>query len=185
MAERLTINNPHVCNRREWAGMCRDVLRRIWLGCHASRNWDLAEQLAWRTRTQSWRSAYTHAWTAAAFEHGPTVARGRSGSVVAIGSPGADRITTAILQSFLNYVGLGMNLQEAVTYPRLHVESVDGSFRVAYEPGLAVESLGYSTRAFDGEDMFFGGVAAVALHPDSTLEAGVDPRRSGAAFVAE
>lgn len=115
----------------------------------------------------------------------PTVARGRSGSVVAIGSPGADRITTAILQSFLNYVGLGMNLQEAVTYPRLHVESVDGSFRVAYEPGLAVESLGYSTRAFDGEDMFFGGVAAVALHPDSTLEAGVDPRRSGAAFVAE
>jgi len=38
-------------------------------------------------------------------------------------------------------------------------------------------------RPFDHPDMFFGGVAAAALHPDGTLEAGVDPRRSGHALV--
>ena len=114
----------------------------------------------------------------------PTVARDREGTVLVIGSPGADRITTAILQSFLNIAHLDMTLQDAVTHPRLHVESVDGHVRVAYEPGLAVDTLGFPTRPFDTEDMFFGGVAAVALHPDGTLEAGVDPRRSGASVIS-
>jgi len=113
----------------------------------------------------------------------PTVARDESGSVVAIGSPGAERITSAILQAFLNIAHLGMNLQDAVAHPRIHVEFVDGEARVAHEPGPAVESLGYPTRPFEREDMFFGGVGAVALHPDGTMEAGVDPRRSGAAIL--
>ncbi|NIA24699.1 MAG: gamma-glutamyltransferase [Gammaproteobacteria bacterium] len=113
----------------------------------------------------------------------PTVARDGSGSVVVIGSPGADRITTAILQAFLNIAHLGMSLQDAVEHPRIHVEFADGEARVAHEPGLAVESPGYPTRPFDREDMFFGGVGAVALHPDGTMEAGVDPRRSGAAVI--
>ncbi|GBD85655.1 gamma-glutamyltranspeptidase precursor [bacterium BMS3Abin02] len=113
----------------------------------------------------------------------PTVARDESGSVVAIGSPGAERITTAILQAFLNIAHLGMTLQDAVAHPRIHVEFTNGETRVAYEPGSGVESLGYPTRPFEREDMFFGGVGAVALHPDGTMETGVDPRRSGAAVV--
>jgi len=113
----------------------------------------------------------------------PTVARDESDSVVAIGSPGAERITTAILQAFLNIAHLGMSLQDAVAHPRIHVEFVDGQARVAYEPGPAVEGLGYPTRPFEREDMFFGGVGAVALHADGTMEAGIDPRRSGAAVL--
>ncbi len=113
----------------------------------------------------------------------PTVARTADGSVVAIGSPGADRITTAILQSFLNFSNLGMSLSEAVEHPRLHVEFSDEGPRVAVEPGLELGPVDLPTRPFDHPDMFFGGVAAAALHPDGALEAGVDPRRSGHALV--
>jgi gamma-glutamyltranspeptidase/glutathione hydrolase len=115
----------------------------------------------------------------------PTVARDGKGSVLAIGSPGADRITTAILQSFLNFAHLGMTLDEAVRYPRLHVELVDGTGRVAHEPGVEhLDELVLPTRPFAQKDMFFGGVAVAALHSDGTLEAGVDPRRSGCAVVS-
>jgi gamma-glutamyltranspeptidase/glutathione hydrolase len=115
----------------------------------------------------------------------PTVARGTSGTVVAIGSPGADRITTAIAQSFLSFAALGMSLSDAVQHPRLHVELVDGAPRVAFEPGLESGVDGYLTRPFADLDMYFGGVAAAARHGGGRLEAGIDPRRSGHALVAD
>jgi len=113
----------------------------------------------------------------------PTVARTADGAVVAIGSPGADRITTAILQSFLNFSNLEMSLSEAVEQPRLHVEFSEEGARVAFEPGVELGPIDLPIRPFDHPDMFFGGVAAAALHPDGTLEAGVDPRRSGHTLV--
>jgi gamma-glutamyltranspeptidase/glutathione hydrolase len=113
----------------------------------------------------------------------PTVARTADGRVVAIGSPGADRITTAILQSLLNFANLGMSLTEAVEHPRLHVEISEEGARVAFEPGVDLGPIELPTRPFDHLDMFFGGVAAAALHPNGELEAGVDPRRSGHAVV--
>ena len=113
----------------------------------------------------------------------PTVGRRADGATLAIGSPGADRITTAILQSFLNFSNLGMSLSEAVERPRLHVELSDEGARVAFEPGLDLDPIDVPTRPFDHPDMFFGGVAAAALHSDGTLEAGVDPRRSGHGLV--
>lgn len=113
----------------------------------------------------------------------PTVARTGSGGVVAIGSPGADRITTAILQTLLNFANLGMSLADAVTHPRLHVEFDHGAPRVAIEPGVDLGPIDVATRSFDHPDMFFGGVAAAARHGDGRLEVGVDPRRSGHALV--
>lgn len=113
----------------------------------------------------------------------PTVARRSDGATIAIGSPGADRITTAVLQAFLNITRLQMGLQAAIAHPRLHVEHSDGAPVVAYEPGLDVEDLGYATRRFDGLDMFFGGVAAAARMQDGTLDAGGDPRRDGVGLV--
>jgi gamma-glutamyltranspeptidase/glutathione hydrolase len=53
----------------------------------------------------------------------PTIAKRRSdGAVVAIGSPGASRITTAIAQVLVNFASKNMNLLDAINYPRLHVE---------------------------------------------------------------
>ncbi len=116
----------------------------------------------------------------------PTVGRSKDGSVLAIGSPGADRITTAILQTVANIVHLGMPLQEAVDHPRLHVEwSQDESWCVAYEAGVPVDQLDVPQRRFDDVDMFFGGVSAVRFSPDDGFEMAADIRRTGGTALSE
>lgn len=113
----------------------------------------------------------------------PSVARRGDGSVLAIGSPGADRITTAILQVLLNHLRLGMPLPEAVAHPRLHVEGSDGEERVAYETGMRVEAVDLPTRRFDEPDMYFGGVGAVRGTPGGGFELAADLRRVGVARI--
>jgi len=109
----------------------------------------------------------------------PSVARGESGETLAIGSPGADRITTALLQTLVNHLQLDMPLAAAVGFPRCHVEWVDDGYRVACEAGLGIERLALPCREFAGQSMYFGGVG-VALHsPSAGLEVAADPRRSG------
>lgn len=110
----------------------------------------------------------------------PTTGRGSNGAVLSIGSPGADRITTAILQSVTNHVHLDMPLQDAVDHPRLHVEWPQADARrVAYEPGMPVDQLDMPQRRFDGLDMFFGGVSAVRFAPPDRFEMAADIRRTG------
>ncbi|MDX1697541.1 MAG: gamma-glutamyltransferase [Thiohalobacterales bacterium] len=109
----------------------------------------------------------------------PTVARHRDGSVLAIGSPGASRITTAIQQTLLNFMQLGMPLQAAVDHARLHVEQVDGQLMVAYEEALAVDQLDVPQRMFQGTSMYFGGVSAALWNPQTGFALAADPRRAG------
>ena len=64
----------------------------------------------------------------------PSVARHRGGDVLAIGSPGADRITTALMQVLTRHCLLGMPLGEAIAAPRVHVRVVKGEpLRVEYD----------------------------------------------------
>lgn len=119
----------------------------------------------------------------------PTAARRPDGAVLAAGSPGADRITTALLMTLVSFLHEGLSLEEAVAHPRLHVElGGDGAGRAAYEAGLPVEELGMPTRAFDGLSMFFGGVAAALRRPGAggaDFEVAADPRREGGTAVVE
>ncbi len=110
----------------------------------------------------------------------PTVARSASGSVLAIGSPGADRITTAISSVLLNFIHLGMSLSDAVAYPRLHTEVFGGVPTIAFEPGLPVHSFdGLTARRFPDLSMYFGGVQAALSDPVAGLYEAADPRRTG------
>ena len=110
----------------------------------------------------------------------PTTGRSPDGVVLSIGSPGADRITTAILQTVTNLVHLGMPLREAVNHPRLHVECPrEDEISVAYEPGMPVEHLNVPLRRFEALDMFFGGVDAVQFAPPGQFEMAADIRRTG------
>ena len=110
----------------------------------------------------------------------PTIARRRDGSVMAIGSPGADRITTAISSVLLNFIHLGMSLRDAVAYPRLHVESFGGVPTIAFEPGLDVVPIDdLVTRRFPDLSMYFGGVQAALWDPIAGHFEAADPRRSG------
>lgn len=127
-----------------------------------------------------------HAWapgTRLPSNMAPTVARHEDGSVISIGSPGADRITTAILQVLVNHLHLGMTLDEAVGHARLHVEARGGDKVAAYEPGLPVDDLRIPARRFAGLDMYFGGAGAAKLNADGTFEVAADPRRGGGTTI--
>jgi gamma-glutamyltranspeptidase/glutathione hydrolase len=101
----------------------------------------------------------------------PVVGRHDDGSTLAIGSPGADRITTAVVQAVAGFVNGGLGLQEAVDHPRVHV----------HRAGRPDEVVKVETDL----TMYYGGVAATLRRPDGGLAgddmvAAADPRRDGA-----
>ena len=114
----------------------------------------------------------------------PTIGHGPNGSVLSIGSPGADRITTAILQTLTNFVHLDMTIQDSVDHPRLHVEwSREARPCVAFEPGMPVNELSIRQRRFDALDMYFGGVSAVHFAPPDRFDMAADIRRTGGTAI--
>ncbi|GAA2087163.1 gamma-glutamyltransferase [Aeromicrobium tamlense] len=101
----------------------------------------------------------------------PTVGRHADGGVLAIGSPGADRITTAIVQALTGLVEDGLSLQEAIDHPRIHVHRAatpDEQVKVEHPDDLT---------------MYFGGVSGTLVTAEGTLVAAADPRRDGAVRI--
>jgi gamma-glutamyltranspeptidase/glutathione hydrolase len=96
----------------------------------------------------------------------PTVGRHVDGSALAIGSPGADRITTAIVQAVAGFVNGGLGLQQAISHPRVHV----------HRAGRPDETIKTETDL----TMYYGGVAATLRRHDGQMVAAADPRRDGA-----
>ncbi|HSU03577.1 MAG TPA: gamma-glutamyltransferase [Nocardioides sp.] len=101
----------------------------------------------------------------------PTVGRHDDGSTLAIGSPGADRITTAIVSALAGFVSGGLDLAEAVAHPRVHV----------HRAGLPDEDV----RVEDEPTMYFGGVGAALTTNDGALQAVADPRREGVSRIVD
>ncbi len=114
----------------------------------------------------------------------PTVARSSSG-VIAIGSPGADRITTAITQVLVRHLLERIPLAEAIELPRAHV-AVDenGRAELAHEPGYDVGQWDLPTRPFDAPHMFFGGVGAAEWDTSDGFSVAADARRSGGTSIS-
>ena len=118
----------------------------------------------------------------------PTVGRRPAdGAVLAIGSPGSDRIPTAIAQVLALHVNGGLELAEAVAHPRVHVrvrEALDPPVRVDHEDDLVLpDDLGLPTLAMPAHSMYFGGVGVARWSPATGLSAAGDPRRTGAVAV--
>jgi len=116
----------------------------------------------------------------------PTIIMEADGTVTALGTGGSNRIRTAILQVAVNLLAHGMNLEDAVTAPRLHVER-DGT--TSFEPGLAEEAeaafraLDEKGHAWPAPNLFFGGVHAARRNAKGDVEGAGDPRRQGVARV--
>jgi gamma-glutamyltranspeptidase / glutathione hydrolase len=112
----------------------------------------------------------------------PTVFSSEQGGLIALGSPGASRIPTAMLQTLVNVLDLGMPLEAAVLAPRFHAEGK----LFAYEAGARTDDLERYEQVlvYEEPSMYFGGVNAVGRTAGGLLEAAADPRRSGGvAFV--
>jgi gamma-glutamyltranspeptidase/glutathione hydrolase len=113
----------------------------------------------------------------------PSVAR-RMGHVLAIGSPGADRITSALHQTLVNLIEFGMTLEEAIAHPRLHVDTTGDVDTLAVEPGLDLPTTEMPIRKFDSLNMYFGGVGAALCHREDGFEVASDPRREGGVSIS-
>ena len=118
----------------------------------------------------------------------PSVARSRAGDTMAIGTPGADRITTALMQVLARYCLMDVGLQESIDRPRLHVRVLDdGSHRLEHEDdpemGAAAAGSGMPTVMHPQHSMFFGGVGAAHRSAHGELSAAADPRREAATGI--
>ena len=96
----------------------------------------------------------------------PTVGHHTNGAALAIGSPGADRISTAIVQVLAGFASGSMDLQKAINHPRVHV----------HQARTADEEIKVETDL----TMYYGGVAATLREPGGHMTAAADPRRDGA-----
>ena len=108
----------------------------------------------------------------------PSVAR-RTGRVLAAGSPGADRITTALHQFLVNLLQLEMSLEEAIAHPRLHIDTSSGSERLMAEPGLDLPEVDVPVNVMPDLNMYFGGIGATLVDRKLGFEIASDPRREG------
>ena len=108
----------------------------------------------------------------------PSVAR-RDRSVLAAGSPGADRITTAMQQFLINYLLFEMQLDDAIAHPRVHVDTSGKDVRLMSEPGLDLPDTDLPVIEFPGIGMYFGGIGAAVFSPSGGLAPAADPRREG------
>ena len=124
----------------------------------------------------------------------PTVARAADGRVLAVGSPGADRITTALMQVLAQLCLGEVDLDVAIQAPRMHVRfEASGEPVVEHEASVDIDTAVRSAglRGLDHGDlsMYFGGVHVRGEHRarrgrDGELRAAGDPRREAAVAVS-
>jgi gamma-glutamyltranspeptidase/glutathione hydrolase len=103
--------------------------------------------------------------------------------VLAIGSPGADRITTAMQQFLLNHLHMGMSLTEAIAHPRLHVDTSGGAERLMAEPDIDLPEVDIPLHVTQQIGMYFGGVGVARYDGHDGIAAAADPRREGGTIV--
>ncbi len=112
----------------------------------------------------------------------PTIAFS-SNRALAIGSPGASRITSALCQTVEPFLLGVATLQEAIEAARVHVELDEvGQPSIHYESGFTLPDQ-YTGHCYETMNMYFGGVGA-ALITDGQLSAFADPRRVGGTFIS-
>lgn len=111
----------------------------------------------------------------------PTVAFSEH-AAMAIGSPGASRITTALCQVLNQYVIHKQSLCDAIAAPRAHLEYSNGCPQLSFERGFDMPSQ-HNAKCYETMNMYFGGVGATLVH-GTQLEAAADPRRSGGTYVS-
>lgn len=114
----------------------------------------------------------------------PSIAR-QAARVIAIGSPGADRITTALHQFLVNVLQMEMPLADAVAHPRVHVDTSGETDRLMAEAGLPVPACDLPVSVYPDISMYFGGVGVASFDESLGFDTAADPRREGGTVIVE
>ena len=112
----------------------------------------------------------------------PTLLARRDGSWVVTGSSGSNRIRSAVLQVICNLVDFDLDLETAVSAPRLHFEGELLSLEPPVEDAVREPLCAAwpQVRLWSRPSLFFGGAHSVVLFADGGGAAAGDPRRGGA-----
>ena len=108
----------------------------------------------------------------------PTILRKDGRNVLVTGSPGGSRIITTTLQVIMNVVDHGLNIQSAVSAPRIHHQWLPDEIRI--EQGISpdtidlLESMGHTVRTRAA----MGAIQSIQVDDDGQLWGAGDPRRS-------
>jgi gamma-glutamyltranspeptidase/glutathione hydrolase len=110
----------------------------------------------------------------------PTIVLKDGKPVLALGSPGGPTIINSVLEVIVNVLDFGMNVQDAVNWPRFHHQWMPDDLRM--EPGYSpdtialLEQRGYTVRRVNAQ----GEVAAIHWN-NGWLEGAPDPRTEATA----
>jgi gamma-glutamyltranspeptidase/glutathione hydrolase len=120
----------------------------------------------------------------------PTIVKDQSGRVfLVLGTPGAGRIPSTVVETIVNTIDFGLPLEEAikapkfcsrVAYKELRMESGYSDSTIA-----ALKALGHKIKTYGTLDLYFGGINAVMWKPDGTMVGVGSFRRGGGAAGPE
>ncbi|WP_203301011.1 gamma-glutamyltransferase [Marinobacter sediminum] len=108
----------------------------------------------------------------------PTIMKKQGKNFLVTGSPGGSRIITTTLQVILNVIDHDMNIQTAVSAPRVHHQWLPDELRI--EQGISgdtirlLEDRGHTVVT----NSAMGAIQSIMVGEDGTLYGGADPRRS-------
>ena len=120
----------------------------------------------------------------------PTILSKDGEPALVVGSPGSQRIISAVVQVISHWVDVGKGIEAAVSAPRLHVEPRNQLYLEPHQIGISpsllldLERRGYhvvrplSSLYMGNLNPYFGGVHAVARE-ESEWRGASDPRRDG------
>lgn len=112
----------------------------------------------------------------------PTIVLKDGKPFLVLGAPGGSRIITAVSQVLLNVIDFGMNIQEAIDFPRVHHQWKPD--RLDFERGISPDTIallkkdGYNIE--EAKPVVIARVEAILLG-DGWLQGGHDERGSGKA----
>jgi gamma-glutamyltranspeptidase/glutathione hydrolase len=108
----------------------------------------------------------------------PTIVTHNGKLFMVTGSPGGGRIITIVLATLQNVIDYGMNVQDAVNAPRVHMQWLPDA--VEYEPGslspqtmARLTAMGYSLKEISS----WGSAQAIVIDPKTGMRLGGTDRR--------
>ncbi len=107
----------------------------------------------------------------------PTIVKHQGKNFLVTGSPGGARIITTTLQVIMNVIDHGLNIQSAVTAPRIHHQWLPDELRI--EEGISpdtvklLKAMGYQVTRQEA----MGAIQSILLK-DGIMYGGADPRRT-------
>lgn len=118
----------------------------------------------------------------------PTIVLKDGKPVMTIGAPGSQRIISGVLQVISNVIDFDMDIQDAISAPRIHAgsdwttsdETIMIETRIDKTVIDGLKELGHPVLE-SGDWMDYPCVQAVEMLEDGTLRGGADPRRDGKA----